>query len=105
MALIELKKVTKIYDDNALPVRAVNEVDLIIEPGEFTAIVGPSGSGKTTLLNVILGLVRPAKGRVKLFDQPPGTNSRLDIGYLPQKHGAHCRRNKRRSHKRAHTHV
>jgi ABC-type lipoprotein export system ATPase subunit len=52
MALIELKKVTKIYDDNALPVRAVNEVDLQIEPGEFTAVVGPSGSGKTTLLNV-----------------------------------------------------
>jgi len=64
MALIELKKVTKIYDDNALPVRAVNEVDLIIEPGEFTAIVGPSGSGKTTLLNVIGGLDKPTSGTI-----------------------------------------
>jgi len=64
MALIELKNVTKIYDDNAVPVRAVNEVDLIIEPGEFTAIVGPSGSGKTTLLNVIGGLDKPTSGTI-----------------------------------------
>lgn len=64
MALIELKKVTKIYDDNAVPVRAVNEVDLKIEPGEFTAIVGPSGSGKTTLLNVVGGLDKPTSGTI-----------------------------------------
>jgi putative ABC transport system ATP-binding protein len=64
MALIELKKVSKIYDDNAVPVRAVNEVDLKIEPGEFTAIVGPSGSGKTTLLNVIGGLDNPTSGTI-----------------------------------------
>ncbi len=64
MALIELKKVSKIYDDNAVHVRAVNEVDLKIEPGEFTAIVGPSGSGKTTLLNVVGGLDKPTSGTI-----------------------------------------
>ena len=64
MALIELKKVSKIYDENAVPVRAVNEVDLKIEPGEFTAIVGPSGSGKTTLLNVVGGLDKPTSGTI-----------------------------------------
>jgi zinc transport system ATP-binding protein len=53
-------------------------------PGEIFGIVGPNGGGKTTLLNVILGLVKPSKGSVKLFGQPPGKNSRLDIGYLPQ---------------------
>ena len=52
--------------------------------GEIFGIVGPNGGGKTTLLNVILGLVRPAKGHVKLFGHPPGKDSRLDIGYLPQ---------------------
>jgi len=64
MSPIELKKVTKIYDDNAVPVCAVNEVDLKIEPGEFTAIVGPSGSGKTTLLNVVGGLDKPTSGTI-----------------------------------------
>jgi len=52
--------------------------------GEIFGIVGPNGGGKTTLLNVILGLVRPAKGRVKLFGHPPGKSGRLEIGYLPQ---------------------
>ncbi|MBT8386963.1 MAG: ABC transporter ATP-binding protein [Ignavibacteria bacterium] len=66
MALIELKKVSKIYDDNAVPVCAVNEVDLKIEPGEFTAIVGPSGSGKTTLLNVVGGLDSPTSGTITI---------------------------------------
>lgn len=64
MALIELKKVTKIYDDTAVPVQALKAVDLIIEKEEFTAIVGPSGSGKTTLLNIIGGLDKPTSGNI-----------------------------------------
>ena len=64
MALIELKKVTKIYDDTAVPVQALKAVNLIIEKEEFTAIVGPSGSGKTTLLNIIGGLDKPTSGNI-----------------------------------------
>jgi putative ABC transport system ATP-binding protein len=64
MALIEIKNVTKIYDDNAVPVKALNDVNLNIEPEEFTAIVGPSGSGKTTLLNVVGGLDKPTSGSI-----------------------------------------
>ena len=64
MALIELNNVSKIYDGTAIPVKAVDEVDLKIEEGEFTAIVGPSGSGKTTLLNLIGGLDQPTSGKI-----------------------------------------
>lgn len=64
MSLIELKNVTKIYDDTAVEVKALNNVGLKIEKEEFTAIVGPSGSGKTTLLNIIGGLDKPTSGNI-----------------------------------------
>lgn len=66
--LVQVTGVTKVYQKKGtLPVHALNEVDLIIEPGEFTAIAGPSGSGKTTLLNCIGTLDIPTSGTV-LFD-------------------------------------
>ena len=65
MSIAQLHKITKIYQDrNKVPVQALNEVDLAIENGEFTAIAGPSGSGKTTLLNIIGGLDKPTSGSV-----------------------------------------
>lgn len=63
--VIETKQVSKVYE-GVVPVYAVNQVDLQIENGEFTAIVGPSGSGKTTLLNMIGGLDRPTSGSIKV---------------------------------------
>lgn len=52
--------------------------------GEIFGIVGPNGGGKTTLLNVIMGLVPPQKGSVRLFGSKPGKRNRLEVGYLPQ---------------------
>jgi putative ABC transport system ATP-binding protein len=64
MKIIEIKNLHKVYNDNSVSVRAVNGVDLVVEEGEFTAIVGPSGSGKTTLLNIIGGLDDATEGTV-----------------------------------------
>ncbi len=64
MPLIELHNVSKTYNTTAVPIQAVENINLEIEKQEFTAIVGPSGSGKTTLLNLIGGLDKPTKGTV-----------------------------------------
>ncbi len=69
MKVIRTKNVTKVYNEDKVPVHALNGVDLEIEEGEFTAIVGPSGSGKTTLLNIIGGLDEPTEGAVEIGGQ------------------------------------
>ncbi|MDR1975314.1 MAG: ABC transporter ATP-binding protein [Bacteroidales bacterium] len=64
MRIIETKNLVKVYTGSTVEVRAVDSVDLVIEQGEFTAIVGPSGSGKTTLLNMVGGLDQPTSGEI-----------------------------------------
>jgi NitT/TauT family transport system ATP-binding protein len=51
-------------------VRALWDVDLEVNPGEFVCLVGPSGCGKTTLLGMVAGLVQPCEGRVRLGGKP-----------------------------------
>jgi len=68
--IIVTENVHKTYDEDEVPVHAVRGVDLVIEKGEFTALVGPSGSGKTTFLNIISGLDTPTKGKVWLKGKP-----------------------------------
>jgi NitT/TauT family transport system ATP-binding protein len=62
---------------------AVEKARISVEDGEFVAIVGPTGCGKSTLLNVAAGLLKPASGSVRIFDQPL-TGLNLQAGYLFQ---------------------
>jgi len=73
MNIITVKDLHKIYKEAEIEVHAVRGVDLIIEQGEFTAIVGPSGSGKTTFLNMIGGLDTPTKGEINIDNVDMGT--------------------------------
>jgi putative ABC transport system ATP-binding protein len=66
MALIELRGVSKIYHLGGEEIRALDNVDLDIEGGEFISIIGPSGSGKSTLMHVLGCLDSPTKGSFKL---------------------------------------
>jgi len=64
MKILEIKNVSKIYNESEIQVNAVDSVTLDFQEGEFAAIVGPSGSGKTTLLNLIGGLDNPTSGEI-----------------------------------------
>lgn len=64
MEIIRCEGLSKIYQAGENKVFALDNVDLTIEQGSFTAITGPSGSGKSTLLHLLSGLDTPSKGRV-----------------------------------------
>jgi len=77
--IIELKDITvNLGEKNIL-----QDISLTINQGEFVAILGPNGSGKSTLLKIILGLIKPESGSIKVFGKDVTIGS-MDIGYSPQ---------------------
>jgi ABC-2 type transport system ATP-binding protein len=80
----ELNNVYKNYGN----VQALNNVDLHIRAGEVLALLGPNGAGKTTAISLLLGLIRPTKGDVKLFGaDPQSLASRARVGVMLQLSG------------------
>ena len=63
---------------------AVDQVDLEVRPGEVVGLLGANGAGKTTLIRLLLGLLRPTGGEIRLFGEPPSRRTRRRIGYVPQ---------------------
>jgi zinc transport system ATP-binding protein len=79
---VELEDVDFAY--GAVPV--LERINLTVEPGDFLGIIGPNGSGKTTLLRIMLGLLPPTSGTVRLFGHPPGSFRQWGrLGYVPQR--------------------
>jgi lipopolysaccharide export system ATP-binding protein len=69
--------------------RVVDQVSFHVQPGEVVGLLGPNGAGKTTCFNMVVGLVAPDAGRVRLGDSdltrlPMHRRARLGVGYLPQ---------------------
>jgi putative ABC transport system ATP-binding protein len=66
VAVLEARGVGKIYETRGVSTLALEDVDLTVGEGEFSALAGPSGSGKTTLLNILGALDAPSSGEVRL---------------------------------------
>jgi putative ABC transport system ATP-binding protein len=64
--VISLQNIHRVYHTGRVDVRALDGLDLTVEPGEFLAVVGPSGSGKSTLMNIVGCLDRPTEGHYLL---------------------------------------
>lgn len=69
---LETRSVTKIYESGGNIIKAVDDVSLQVENGEFVALVGPSGSGKTTMLAILAGLLQPTDGEILIAGQEMG---------------------------------
>ncbi|MFO7279199.1 MAG: ABC transporter ATP-binding protein [Thermoanaerobacterales bacterium] len=83
---VRAEAVTKVYGKGETAVRALDEVDLAIPAGRFTAVMGPSGSGKSTLMHVLAGLDTVTSGRVWLGD--------VDLASLPERELTRLRRDR-----------
>lgn len=79
--IITVNDVSFFYDQRPVLV----DINLSVWAGDFLAILGPNGAGKTTLIKIILGLLKPQKGQVKLFGQPIEAFQNWHwLGYVPQ---------------------
>jgi ABC-2 type transport system ATP-binding protein len=73
MALIDAEDLAKSYGS----VKAVDGLSLRLDEGSVTGLIGPNGAGKTTTIKMVLGLLKPDKGHVRVFGEDPWDNSRM----------------------------
>lgn len=78
--IISLQDINFSFNNEPLVLENIN---LEIAAGEFLGIIGPNGGGKTTLLKLIMGLLKPNKGKITVFGKPPELARKM-IGYVPQ---------------------
>ncbi len=72
-ALIEIQNLNRVFRRDSTEIRALSDVNLIVEPGEFISLMGPSGSGKSTLLNILAGIDRASEGGVRVAGEELGS--------------------------------
>ena len=79
MPIIEVKELRFAY--NGVPI--LDEVQFTVTSGDFVAVIGPNGGGKTTLLKLLLGILKPDRGRIRILGLPP-KKAAPNVGYVPQ---------------------
>jgi ABC-2 type transport system ATP-binding protein len=85
--VVEISGLTKVYPASPTPVRAVDSLDLAVEPGEIFGLLGPNGAGKTTTIGVCTTRIRPTSGSVSIagtdvVHEP--ARARIRMGVVPQ---------------------
>src|SRR5512139_186948 len=76
---IEVERVCFSYEK----AEVLKDVSFRLKQGEFLGIIGPNGGGKTTLIRLLLGLLRPDRGKIRILGEEPNAASRR-VGYVPQ---------------------
>lgn len=84
--IVLVENVSKEYRRNELVVPVLQEMNLQLQQGDYTALMGPSGSGKSTLLNLIAGLDTPTSGRVVCCGQDIGASSQSALAKWRARH-------------------
>jgi ABC-2 type transport system ATP-binding protein len=84
---ISLENVTKSYDG----VDAVSHVNLNVRQGSILGLLGPNGAGKTSTIRMVMNILVPDEGSIRVFDRPVGDKTRQAIGYLPEERGLYPR--------------
>ena len=87
MDAISLENVTKSYDG----VPAVCHVSLNVRQGAILGLLGPNGAGKTSTIRMVLNILVPDEGSIRVFDRPVSDDTRQSIGYLPEERGLYPR--------------
>ena len=81
MAILECRGLTKSFGG----IRALDNVELALQPGRIVGLLGPNGSGKTTLIKLANGLLTPTSGQILIDGQAPGVESKKIVSYLPER--------------------
>lgn len=83
MNVIELSEITKTFGTH----KAVDNLDLNVPQGSIYGFIGPNGSGKTTTIRMIMNILYPDKGDIKIFGKNQTGSSLIEVGYLPEERG------------------
>jgi len=83
MEAVVLERVSKSFGD----ARAVDALDLVVPTGQIAGFIGPNGAGKTTTMRMILSILVPDSGALRVLGQPRATDCQDRIGYLPEERG------------------
>lgn len=84
---IKIEELTKDYRTGfwGKKIRAINNIDFIVEPGKIFGFLGPNGAGKTTTIKILTGLIYPSSGRASVLDKKvPDVSIMRRVGYLPE---------------------
>jgi putative ABC transport system ATP-binding protein len=84
--MLQLESISKIYRTTEIETRALEDVSLAIQPGEFLAVMGPSGCGKSTLLNILGLLDSPTSGVYRFFGEVVSDKSEQQLTALRRSH-------------------